>query len=275
MVGRKMLSNIQQKMFLKKNWANFLFNTNRDIDRLNDYPLTDTEIDQLVNFIACKKSPLLINEIINGKEITLRRDNPDDKEHLNKDITLHIFDRNEIAGGKTTYQIVQQPQYKSIDPYYKNRRGDLMLLINGMPLIHIELKRSGVPLSQAYGQIEKYSHEGIFTEFFSFIQIFVAMTPDETVYFANPGSDGKFNPMYFFHWADFNNKKDFERTTINNWKSICRTLLHIPMAHQLIGFYTIADKNDKVLKVMRSYQVHAANAICDRVTKIKESEFNT
>lgn len=260
---------------LRKNWAKFLYDNNREKDRLNDYPLTDTEVQQLVDYVASKKTPLLINEIINGKEITLKRDNPDDKDHFNKNITLHIFDRNEICGGKSVYQIAQQPQYKSIDPYYKNRRGDLCLLINGMPLIHIELKKSGIPLSQAYGQIEKYSSEGVFTGFFSFVQIFVAMIPDETVYFANPGSNGKFNPMFYFHWADFNNKKDFERTSIDNWKSICRTLLHIPLAHQLIGFYTIADKNDQILKVMRSYQVHAANAICDRVSKIKQSGFNT
>ena len=81
-----------------------------------------------------------------------------------------------------------------------------MLLINGMPVIHVELKKSGIPVSQACYQIEKYSHEGVFTGLFALVQIFVAMTPDETLYFANPGPDGKFNPDYYFHWADFNNE---------------------------------------------------------------------
>ena len=81
-----------------------------------------------------------------------------------------------------------------------------MLLINGMPVIHIELKKSGIPVSQACNQIEKYSHEGIFSGLFSLVQIFVAMEPNEAVYFANPGPDGKFNPDYYFHWADFNNE---------------------------------------------------------------------
>ena len=124
-----------------------------------------------------------------------------------------------------------------------------------MPVIHIELKRSGVPVSQAYNQIEKYSYEGVFTGLFSLVQVFVAMNPEETRYFANPGPDGKFNTDYYFHWADFNNEP------INDWKAIASSLLSIPMAHQLIGFYTVADNADGVLKVMRSYQYYAASAI--------------
>lgn len=138
-----------------------------------------------------------------------------------------------------------------------------MLLINGMPVIHIELKKSGIPVSQAYNQIEKYSHEGIFSGLFSLVQIFVAMEPNESVYFANPGPDGKFNPDYYFHWADFNNEP------INEWDKVASTLLSIPMAHQLIGFYTVADDSDGVLKVMRSYQYFAASAISDKVAKAK------
>ena len=144
-----------------------------------------------------------------------------------------------------------------------------MLLINGMPLIHIELKKSNIPISQATTQIEKYSYEGVFDGIFSLVQIFVAMTPEETVYFANPGRDGKFNSDYYFHWEDFNNEP------INNWKKISSSLLHIPMAHQLIGFYTIPDDTDEVLKVMRSYQYYASNEISDKVSKIDWSNPNT
>lgn len=98
---------------------------------------------------------------------------------------------------------------------------------------------------------------------FSLVQIFVAMEPNETVYFANPGPDGKFNPDYYFHWADYNNEP------INEWDKVASTLLSIPMAHQLIGFYTVADDSDGVLKVMRSYQYFAASAISDKVSKTK------
>lgn len=248
---------------LIRNWAKILYDNNRGIDRLNNYPLTDGEMQQIIEQITELRTPLKLNGFINGKTVSIKRDNPDDKLHLGTEISLKIYDRREIAAGQSRYQIVQQPVFPSKSKMLNDRRGDLMLLINGMPVIHIELKRSGVPVSQAYNQIEKYSYEGVFTGLFSLVQVFVAMNPDETRYFANPGPDGKFNTDYYFHWADFNNEP------INDWKAIASSLLSIPMAHQLIGFYTVADNADGVLKVMRSYQYYAASAISDVVSKTK------
>lgn len=248
---------------LLQNWADILFENNRDIDRLNDYPLTDSEMQQILEQIKALRTPLKLNGFINGRSVSIVRDNPDDKLHFGKEISLKIYDRREIAAGQSRYQIVQQPKFPTKSKLLNDRRGDLMLLINGMPVIHIELKKSGIPVSQAYNQIEKYSHEGIFSGLFSLVQIFVAMSPEETVYFANPGPDGKFNPDYYFHWADFNNEP------INDWNEVASKLLSIPMAHQLIGFYTVADDSDGVLKVMRSYQYFAASAISDKVAKAK------
>ncbi|PRS72227.1 type I restriction endonuclease subunit R [Bacillus sp. NMTD17] len=256
----KVLKNPSEEDLIK-NWADILFENNRGIDRLNDYPLTSGEMQQIMEQIATLQTPLKLNGFINGRTVAIIRDNPDDALHFGKEVSLKIYDRREIAAGQSRYQIVQQPKFKSKSKILNDRRGDLMLLINGMPVIHIELKRSGVSVSRAYNQIEKYSDEGIFTGIFSLIQIFVAMEPAETVYFANPGMDGKFNKDFYFHWADFNNEP------INDWKNIASSLLSIPMAHQLIGFYTVADNSDGVLKVMRSYQYYAANAISDRVSK--------
>lgn len=253
---------------LINNWAKILYDNNRGIDRLNDHPLTGGEMQQIIEQINTLKTPLKLNGFINGKTVSIKRDNPDDKLHYGKEVSLKIYDRMEIAAGQSRYQIVQQPEFPTKSKVLNDRRGDLMLLINGMPVIHIELKRSGVPVSQACTQIEKYAYEGIFTGLFSLIQIFVAMNPDETKYFANPGPDGKFNPIYYFHWADFNNEP------INNWKDIASSLLSIPMAHQMIGFYTVPDDSDGVLKVMRSYQYYAASAISDKVSKMKWSERN-
>ena len=253
---------------LLQNWANILFDNNRGIDRLNNYPLTEGEMQQILEQINSLSTPIKLNEFINGKTVSIKRDNPDDLEHLGKEVSLKIYDRREIAAGQSRYQIVQQPVFPSKSKILNDRRGDLMLLINGMPVIHIELKKSGIPVSQACNQIEKYSKEGIFTGLFSLVQVFVAMTPNETRYFANPGPDGRFNSDYYFKWADFNNEP------INDWKEIASSLLSIPMAHQLIGFYTIADESDGILKVMRSYQYYAANAISDKVAKIKWDESN-
>lgn len=264
---KAVLKNYTEKQLIE-NWAHILFNNNRSVDRLNNYPLTDGEMQQIIEQIKLLKTPLKLNGFINGRSVTITRDNPDDRVHLGKEISLKIYDRLEIAAGESRYQIVQQPKFPTKSKILNDRRGDLMLLINGMPLIHIELKKSGIPVSQACHQIKKYAHEGIFTGLFSLVQIFVAMNPEETVYFANPGPEGHFNPDYYFHWADFNNEP------INDWKRVTSTLLSIPMAHQLIGFYTVADNSDGVLKVMRSYQYFAANAISDKVAKTKWSEGN-
>ncbi len=246
---------------LLANWKQILFENNRGINRLNEVPLTDGEMGQILEQVAALRNPLRLNGFINGKTVAIKRDNPEDTLHSGKEVSLKIYDRQEIAAGQSRYQIVQQPRYTRGAPLLNDRRGDLLLLINGMPVIHIELKKSGVPVSQAYNQIQKYSSEGIFSGLLSLVQIFVAMEPAEALYFANPGPDGKFNKDYAFHWADWNNEP------INDWKSFTYHLLSIPMAHQLIGFYTVADEADGVLKVMRSYQCYAAHAISDKVAK--------
>lgn len=253
---------------LIQNWANILFDNNQSIDRLNGCPLTSGEMQQIMEQIKTLRTPLMLNKFINGKTISITRDNVDDNLHFGKEVSLKIYDRKEIAAGQSRYQIARQPKFKASSKILNERRGDIMLLINGMPVIHIELKRSGVPVSEACNQIQKYSHEGVFSGLFSLVQIFVAMTPDETLYFANPGSWDAFNPDYYFHWADFNNE------VINDWKGIASNLISIPMAHQLIGFYTVADDTDGVLKVMRSYQYYAASAISDKVSKTKWGEGN-
>ena len=89
------------------------------------------------------------------------------------------------------------------------------------------------------------------------------MEPNEAVYYANPGSEEGLDPGsdYFFHWADRDNEP------INDWKRFTKSLLNIPRAHQLIGFYTVPDASDDTLKVMRSYQLYAAESISDAVAK--------
>ncbi len=258
----EVLQNYTEQQLIQ-NWAEILFQNNRNIDRLNDYPLTSGEMQQILEQITALRTPLRLNGLINGKTISITRDNPEDTQHFGKEISLKIYDRREIAAGQSRYQIVRQPRFSGRSKLLGDRRGDLMLLINGMPLIHIELKKSGVPVSQACHQIEKYAAEGVFTGLFSLVQIFFAMNPEETLYFANPGPEGRFNPNFFFHWADFNNMP------VNDWKEVASALLSIPMAHQLIGFYTVADSTDGILKVMRSYQIFAANRISDKVARTK------
>lgn len=254
---------------LVKNWADIIFENNKERDKLNGVPLSDSEIRQIIEQVNACQSPVAINNFINCRTITIIRENPQDTLHYGSNVSLMIYDPAAIGGGKSRYQIAEQPIFNTPNPVARDRRGDFSILINGMPLIHVELKKSGVSVRKATGQIEMYTREGIFSQgIFSLVQVFVAMTPDETVYFANPGRDGRFNEKYFFHWADFDNKR------INAWKDVASHLLKIPMAHQLVGYYTVADKGMGVLKVMRSYQYYAVREIVDSVKKIKWGENN-
>ena len=253
---------------LIQNWENIIYENNRNIDRLGDYKITSGEMQQIMEQIKLLKTPLKLNGFINGGYVQITRDNEDDKHNFGKTVSLKIFDRNEIAAGRTRYQIAKQPIFNAKNDIYPNRRGDFCLLINGMPLIHVELKKSGVPISEAQYQIQKYLHEGVFTGLFSLVQIFVAMNPEECVYFANPGSYDKFRKNFCFHWADKNNNP------INDWNMIAERLLSIPMAHEMIGFYTVADQTDNTLKVMRSYQYYAASKISKRVSEMKWDDEN-
>ena len=245
---------------LIENWAKILFSNNNTTDKLNGCPLTETEMGQIITQIN-GETPFAINRRLNGKYISIIRDNTKDTQHVGKRVDLFLFDKDEIAAGRSVYQIARQPKLPVSSEILGDRRGDLMLLINGMPLYHIELKNNPVPVEQACNQISKYMQHGVFTGFFSLVQVFVAMTPTETLYFANPGRERTFDSDYYFHWGDFNNKH------IDNWEEVAEKFLSIPMAHRLIGYGTIADGTDNILKVMRSYQYHAAYKIYSQVVK--------
>lgn len=239
------------------NWQEHLNKTNQHIDKL-DVPLLRSEMNQILEQVQALKTPYALNGFINGKTVAIKREN-EKSRHFGKEVSLDIFDREEISAGKSRYQIAQQPQFTPRSDLYPKQRGDLMLLINGMPMFHIELKRSGVPISQATYQIERYHKAGAFSGIFSLVQVFVAMTPEECRYFANTG--GQLNPAFYFRWADFNN------VYMNDWDKVATHFLSIPMAHQFIGDYTIADAKDEQLKVLRSYQYYAVNKIADTVAK--------
>lgn len=119
---------------LLQNWANILFENNRQRDRLNDVPLTATEMQQIIEQIKELKTPLKLNGLINGKTVAIKRDNPADTLHMGKEVSLKIYDRQEIAAGQSRYQIVQQPKFERGSPLRNDRRGDVLLLINGMPV---------------------------------------------------------------------------------------------------------------------------------------------
>lgn len=85
---------------LLRNCGEILFRTNREIDRLGDWPPTKTEMDQLLDQVKAQRTPLKLNAFINGRTAAIRRDHPGDVAHLGKDVSVDIFDRAAIAGGR-------------------------------------------------------------------------------------------------------------------------------------------------------------------------------
>ena len=117
---KNVLKNYSEEDLLR-NWADILFENNRDIDRLNDYPLTNGEMQQILDQIVILKTPVKLNGFINGKSVTIIRENPDDKVHFGKEVSLKIYDRREIAAGQSRYQIVQQPKFRTGSDILNNR----------------------------------------------------------------------------------------------------------------------------------------------------------
>lgn len=248
---------------LIENWKNIIFKRNKET--LNYIPLSDSEMDYLLDVVRSQaNTPVKANHFINGRPVAIKRDSDSsDIEHAGKEVYLDLFAATEIAGGTSRYQIAEQTQFDTKD-VYNDRRGDITLLINGIPVIHIELKASGVDVSEASNQIRKYYQEDIFRGFMGLVQVFWAITPEDAIYFANAGDPDKFNEAFFFRWGDRNNK------IIHNWKELISSnthILSIPEAHKLIGYYCVADTLKDTLIISRSYQYAAIRAIVARTAK--------
>ena len=250
---------------LIENWRNVIFQRNQT--ELNNVPLSESEMDRLLDIVKAQaNTPVKANGFILGETVPIRRDSDSaDTKNAGKDVFLNIFSPAEIAGGSSIYQIAEQVVFDEQEDT-RDRRGDITLLIDGIPVIHIELKASGVDISEATNQIKKYIQERKFTGFMGLVQVFWAITPEDALYFANPGEANNMNPAFFFHWGNRDNE------IITNWKELINgvsNILSIPEAHQLIGYYAVADTNKDVLKICRSYQYTAIRAIVKRAKEQK------
>lgn len=137
----------------------------------------------------------------------------------------------------------------------KKCRYDVTILINGLPLVQIELKRRGVELKQAYNQIQRY-HKTSFHGLFDYIQLFVISNGVNTRYFANnPNSGFKFT----FNWTDAAN------VPFNDLEKFATVFFDKCTLGKIIGKYIVLHEGDKCLMVLRPYQFYAVEKILDRV----------
>lgn len=240
---------------LINNWRTELNRINAD--QLEGAPLTDNEFKQVMSRVnqisnSFEATKVLSMEGNKGKIDGIFRD--DNSNITRKQITLTILKKAEVSGGDSSYTVAREVESDN------GNRFDLVLLINGLPLINIEQKRTDKSLDEAFGQFKRYYSDGEYcNNFMAFSQMMVISTEIETRYFATPKSEEDFNPVFVFHWADKDNKP------INEWKKVIESFLMIPMAHQMVGDYLVIDeaKDEENRKhmLMRPYQVYALQAV--------------
>ncbi|OCG76304.1 deoxyribonuclease HsdR [Gilliamella sp. Nev6-6] len=240
---------------LVAHWRNELNRLNAD--QLEGVELTDNEFSQVMAKVnqlqnSYQAAKLLAMEESKGKIDGIYRD--DNPLITRKQITLTIFKKAEVRGGDSSYRIAREVQTPN------GNRFDLVLLINGLPLINIEQKRTDKNLDEAFEQFKRYYRDGEYSHnFMAFSQMMVISSEIETRYFATPKSISDFNPSFVFHWANKLNQP------INHWQQVIEHFLMIPMAHQMVGDYLVIDEakeeENRRHMLMRPYQVFALQAV--------------
>ena len=235
-------------------WANFKYILEQNNkDRLNGESLSDSEFEQVKNQLQFssfyKAGEWLVGE--NGKvQVHVQRDT----ERLH----LVVMNHEHIAGGSSVYEVINQYSALRTDENSnapaRDRRFDVTLLINGLPLIHIELKNKQHSYMDGFWQIKKYIGEGKFTGIFSAVQMFVISNGVNTKYFS-AASDTDLNQKFICGWLDKDNNP------VADYLEFAKCVLRIPEAHEMIARYTVLDEDAKRLILLRPYQIHAIESI--------------
>lgn len=222
-------------------WDNFfriLESNNKD--QLNDHPLTPNE-KMTVRTAIVKPTFYRATEFMVGANRQVRY-------HLRRedssipDADLLILDNTNIAGGNSVYEVVHQVQLQKKTALNQDRRFDVSLLINGLPVIHIELKAPNVPYKKAFNQIQKYIDEGQFTDIYSFVEMFVVTNGTQTRYIS---AGQNLNAKFLTAWVDKNNKR------VDNYLSFAEEFLSIPAAHHMIANYVVLDSENAGARLCR------------------------
>ena len=232
-------------------WANFKYILEQNNKaRLNDTPLSESEFAKIKNDLSHQSfydaGKWLAGE--NGRALVhIQRGNE----------TLHlvVLNNEHIAGGTSTYEVINQYQaFATDEENSRDRRFDVTLLINGLPLIHIELKNKDHSYMEGYRQIKKYISEGKFHGIFSNVQMFVISNEVDTKYFS-AARDTELNDKFITGWLDRDNKP------VPDYLDFAGAVLKIPEAHEMVARYTVLDNDKKRLLILRPYQIHAIGAM--------------
>lgn len=232
-------------------WDNFKYILEQNNKaKLNDEPLSDSEFAKIKNDLSHASfydaAKWLVGE--NGKVyVHVQRGN--DVLHL------LVMNNEHVAGGTSVYEVINQYQaFGADDEETRDRRFDVTLLINGIPMIHIELKNKNHSYMDGFRQIKKYISEGKFHGIYSNIQMFVVSNGVDTKYFS-AARDTELNKKFITGWIDENN------VPVCEYLDFANSVLKIPEAHEMVTKYTVLDNDKQKLLILRPYQIHAIRAM--------------
>jgi type I restriction enzyme R subunit len=246
------LSNNGYEKVTIKDEADLLINLKKQLEKHNKKTFSDSDFKQILNHLT-KSNNIFEKALLLRDKFAFKNENNElvYVEFINMD----FWCQNE-------YQVTNQI---TVEGSYKNRY-DVTILINGLPLVQIELKKTGLELKEAYNQINRYQkHSFSFnTGLFNFIQIFVISNGVNTKYFSNFGNK-KPDFKQTFYWTDENNKR------ISKLDEFAKTFLEKCHLSKMITKYIVLHDSDKMLMVLRPYQYFAVERIID---KVKNSNHN-
>ncbi|PHG04747.1 deoxyribonuclease [Bacillus toyonensis] len=239
--------------------------TQNNLSEIGENPISDKEFDSIKTELLLRtQTPFDAARWLKGENgisrITIERE-----DVSLGSMSLVLYSNQDIGGGISTYEVVHQIAKQKANIDGRDRRFDVTLLINGLPIVQIELKQVSAKdgVFQAYNQVKKYAEEGMFrNNIFSTLQLFVISNEQTTRYFANV-MPKDMHRKFIFSWRTKDNRK------VENLYEFCKQVLNIPDAHRLIANYTIVseDQDNKTLMVLHPYQVHAIEALFTAANK--------
>ncbi|NNN70756.1 type I restriction endonuclease subunit R [Vibrio sp. 3-2(1)] len=223
-------------------------NLKAQLEKVNECTLSDTEFRQVLGKL--EKGNIFTKAKTLRDQLDVTLDNGDSR-HL----TL-LFDE----ASKNKFQVAQQITVKGI---YTNRY-DVTVLVNGLPLVQIELKRRGIELKEAFNQVKRYQKHSYHANhgLFNYIQLFVISNGVNTQYFSN---NSDMSAKQTFDWTDFDNKK------ISQLSSFASAFLTTSHLTAMLTKYIVLNETGKFLMVLRPYQFYAVEEI---IKQVKTTDLN-
>lgn len=234
-----------------------LSNARVQIQRLNNIEFQDSEWDRFVSEYLDKPGENMLDKTLKIHDDYIYDFIFDDGSIKN----IYLIDKKNIA--QNVLQVINQ--YEAFDTY--ENRYDVTILINGLPLVHIELKKRGVAIKEAFNQMHRYSKESFNGEssLFKYLQIFIISNGTDTRYFANTTKRDKNSFDFTMNWAKADN------TPIKDLKDFTATFLIKNTILNVLINYSVFDASNTLL-IMRPYQIAATERILWRIKSVFSSK---